>query len=195
LWLFAQSQTSLENSDEEKEVKRANHYEPEVLRQTVVVFSQNYLPVSRINIKRAIALLVTGRAEPLEMLSQQTWQIVSPRLILQVPEHIRLTIGKSERLWRIPPVVRREVLRRDGHTCQYCGSTKKLTLDHVIPRAKGGAHTWENVVIACETCNHRKGNRTPLEANMTLRTKPKTPIHPTVAFAEQFWREQYEKGG
>lgn len=176
-------------------MKRANHYEPEVLRQSVVVFSQNYLPVSRINIKRAIALLVTGRAEPLEMIAQQTWQIVSPHLILQVPEHIRLTIGKSERLWRVPPVARREVLRRDSHTCQYCGSTKKLTLDHVIPRAKGGTHTWENVVIACETCNHRKGNRTPLEANMTLRAKPKAPIHPTVAFAEQFWREQYETGG
>ena len=169
-----------------------NQYEPDVLRQSVVVFSQNYLPVSRINIKRAIALLVTGRAEPLELMSQQTWQVVSPRLVLQVPEHIRLTLTKSERFWRVPPVARREILRRDNYTCQYCGNTKNLTIDHVIPRAKGGLNTWENVVIACEPCNNRKGNRTPHEANMTLRTKPKAPMHPTVAFAEQFWRSQQE---
>ncbi len=111
-----------------------NQYEPDVLRQSVIVFSQNYLPVSRINIKRAIALLVTGRAEPLELMSQQTWQVVSPRLVLQVPEHIRLTLTKSERFWRVPPVARREILRRDNHICQYCGNTKKLTIDHVIPR-------------------------------------------------------------
>jgi 5-methylcytosine-specific restriction endonuclease McrA len=83
-------------------------------------------------------------------------------------------------------------LRRDNHTCQYCGNTKNLTIDHVIPRAKGGLNIWENVVIACEPCNNRKGNRTPHEANMTLRTKPKAPMHPTVAFAEQFWRSQQE---
>ncbi|ELS32926.1 MULTISPECIES: HNH endonuclease [Pseudanabaena] len=173
-------------------MKPISQYEPEVLRQSVVVFSQNYLPVGQIDIKRAIALLITGRAEPLEMLSQQTWQIISPQLVLQVPEHIRLTLTKSERFWRVPPVARREVLRRDNHTCQYCGSNKKLTIDHVIPRAKGGLNTWENVVIACESCNHRKGNRTPQEANMPLRIKPKAPMHPTVAFAEKFWRSQQE---
>ncbi len=156
----------------------------------MVVFSQNYLPVSRINIKRAIALLVTGQAEPLDLLGQTGWRIASPRFVLFVPEHIRLTIARAERLWKVPPVSRREVLRRDHQTCQYCGSTKKLTLDHVMPRAKGGPHTWENVVTACETCNHRKGNRTPQEARMTLRSKPKAPVHPTVAFAEKFWREQ-----
>ncbi|CAN1210106.1 HNH endonuclease [Tumidithrix helvetica PCC 7403] len=163
--------------------------QPEVLSQSVVVFSQNYLPISRINIKRAIALLVTGRAEPLDLFSQVGWQVRSPRLELHVPEHIRLTIGKSERHWKIPAVSRREILRRDRQACQYCGSTKKLTLDHVIPRAQGGPHTWENVVTACEPCNLRKGNRTPLEANMPLRSKPKAPTHPTVGFAEQFWRE------
>lgn len=167
--------------------------EPEVLKQSVVVFSQNYLPISRINIKRAIALLVTGRAEPLSLMSEISWQITSPCLVLHVPEHIRLTIGKSERHWRVPPVSRREILRRDHNTCQYCGSTKKLTLDHVIPRSRGGAHTWENVVTACERCNLYKGSRTPQEANMLLKTKPKAPTHPTVAFAEQFWRNQQDK--
>lgn len=162
----------------------------EVLRQSVVVFSKNYLPVSRVNIRRAIALLVTGKAEPLDFTIDKGIAVHSPSLVLLVPEHIRLTITDRERVWKVPPVNRREVLRRDKHTCQYCGSTKQLTLDHVIPRSKGGKHTWDNVVIACERCNSRKGDRTPQQAGMTLRTQPKAPMHPTVAFAEQFWREQ-----
>jgi 5-methylcytosine-specific restriction endonuclease McrA len=161
----------------------------EVLRQSVVVFSKNYLPVSRVNIKRAIALLVTGKAEPLDF-SGKGYSVHSPSLVLLVPEQIRLTMADTERVWKVPPVNRREVLRRDKHACQYCGSTKKLTLDHVIPRSKGGKHSWDNVVIACEPCNSRKGDRTPHQAGMTLRTTPKAPMHPAVAFAEQFWREQ-----
>jgi 5-methylcytosine-specific restriction endonuclease McrA len=165
-----------------------SHLNP--LNQSVVVFSQNYLPVGKINIKRAIALLITGRAEPLNLFSDVSWQVRSPRLILQVPEHIRLIFGKSERHWKVPPVTRREVLKRDRHSCQYCSSVKNLTLDHVNPRSRGGLHTWENVTTACEPCNLRKGCRTPQEANMPLLSKPKSPIHPTVAFAEQFWRDR-----
>lgn len=160
----------------------------EVLRQSVVVFSKNYLPVSRVNIKRAIVLLVTGKAEPLDF-SDKAYSVHSPSVVLLVPEQIRLTITDTERVWRLPPVNRREVLRRDKHTCQYCGSTKHLTLDHVTPRSKGGKHSWDNVVIACEQCNSRKGDRTPQQAGMILRTKPKAPMHPAVAFAEQFWLE------
>jgi 5-methylcytosine-specific restriction endonuclease McrA len=161
-----------------------------VLRQSVVVFSKNYLPVSRVNIKRAIALLVTGKAEPLDFSSGKGYRVRSPSVVILVPEQIRLTITDAERVWRVPPVNRREVLRRDKHACQYCGSTKKLTLDHVIPRSKSGKHTWDNVVTACERCNSQKGNRTPQQAEMILHTKPKAPMHPAVAFAEQFWREQ-----
>ena len=162
-----------------------------VLQNSVVVFSKNYLPMSRVNIRRAVTLLVAGHAEPLET-SSTSWQVRSPSVVLQVPEHIRLTLGNTERLWKVPPVNRREVLRRDGHTCQYCGSTKDLTLDHVIPRSKGGPHTWDNVVAACQQCNYSKGDRSLTEARMTLRTKPKAPLHPAIAFAEQFWRDQPE---
>ena len=161
----------------------------EVLRQSVVVFSKNYLPVSRVNIKRAIVLLVTGKAEPLDLTSGKGYRVHSPSVVLVVPEQIRLTLTDTERVWRVPPVNRREVLRRDKHACQYCGGTKQLTLDHVIPRSKGGKHSWDNVVIACERCNSRKGDCTPSQAGMILRTKPKAPMHPAVAFAEQFWRE------
>lgn len=162
----------------------------QVLNQSVVVFSKNYLPITRVNIKRAIALLVTGKAEPLDITSCQVWPIHSPSLVLYVPENIRLTFTGNERVWKMPPVNRREVLKRDRHRCQYCGTTKDLTLDHLIPKSKGGLHAWDNVVTACQRCNSVKGDRTPELAGMPLRTKPRSPMHPAIAFAEQFWREQ-----
>jgi 5-methylcytosine-specific restriction endonuclease McrA len=170
-----------------------------ILQNQVVVFSKNYLPLARISIKRAIVLLVTGQAETLEFSSTEQWEVRSagggcakgsPSVVLQIPNHIRLTSGNSERHWKVPPVNRREVFRRDHHTCQYCSSSKHLTLDHVIPRSKGGTHTWDNVVTACEQCNSTKGDRLLHETGMVLRTKPKAPMHPAIAFAEQFWKEK-----
>jgi 5-methylcytosine-specific restriction endonuclease McrA len=197
----------------------------QVLEQSVVVFSQNYLPLCRVNIKRAIVLLVTEKAEALDFATESFWQVHSPSLVLDVPlhltltnvdsrilrilkfrrhfsltavhvclrrtlpRHIRLKIASSERMWKVPPVNRREVLRRDHHSCQYCGNNKHLTLDHVIPRSRDGKHTWDNVVTACSRCNSKKSDRTLQEAGMHLRTKPKAPVHPTIAFAEQFWMQ------
>lgn len=166
--------------------------QPSVLQNSVVVFSRNYLPLARINIKRAIVLLITGQAESLEFGNTTKWEVRSPSVVLEVPEHIRLTVSNPERLWKVPPVNRREVLRRDNHSCQYCGSTKNLTIDHVIPRSKGGQHTWDNVVAACERCNSTKGDRLPHEAGMVPKVKPKAPAHPAVAFAEKFWQAQHE---
>ncbi len=166
----------------------------QVLEQSVVVFSRNYLPISRINLKRAIALLVAGKAEALDWGNEARFLVRSPNLVVAVPGYIRLTLTSNERIWKIPPVNRREVLRRDNYTCQYCGSNKHLTLDHVMPLSRGGQHTWNNVVAACESCNQRKSDGTPLEAGMPLRTEPKAPMHPTVAFAQKFWRCELPPG-
>ena len=160
----------------------------QVLEKSVVVFSQNYLPLCRINIKRAVVLLVTNKAEPLDITTESGWHVSSPSLVVYVPKHIRLKISSRERMWKVPPVNRREVLRRDHYSCQYCGTKKDLTLDHVIPRSRGGRHTWDNVVTACSRCNSHKSDRTPKESGMQLRTKPKAPAHPTIYFAEQFWK-------
>ena len=160
----------------------------QVLEQSVVVFSRNYLPTSQVNVKRAIALLMAGKAEALDLGNEAGFLVRSPSLVIAVPAYIRLTLTSTERIWKIPPVNRREVLRRDNHSCQYCGSNRRLTLDHVMPVSRGGQHTWNNVVTACERCNQRKSDRTPQEAGMPLHTKPKAPMHPTVAFAEKFWR-------
>lgn len=154
----------------------------------IVLFSKNYLPIARINLKRAACLLVSNRAEPLEFDGKQ-WKLRSPQFILVIPEHIRMTQGNVERIWKVPPVNRREVLRRDGNRCQYCGSKRDLTLDHIIPRSKGGQHTWENVVTACAPCNGRKGSQLLEATPMSLTRVPRAPKHPVIAFAEQFWKE------
>lgn len=164
----------------------------QVLQNSVVVFSKNYMPLARINLRRAVVLIVTGQAESLEFSSTQQWEVRSPSIVLQVSEHIRLIDSNPERYWKVPPVSRREVLRRDNQACQYCGSNKRLTLDHVIPRSKGGQHTWNNVVAACARCNCRKGDRLPHEANMIPRQKPKAPVHPAISFSDQFWKTQSE---
>jgi 5-methylcytosine-specific restriction endonuclease McrA len=99
----------------------------------VVVFSQNYLPLYQVNIKRAIVLLVSNKAEPVDFSTERGWLVRSPSLLVSVPKYIRLKIAAAERMWKVPPVNRQEVLRRDHHSCQHSGSTKRLTLDHLIP--------------------------------------------------------------
>src|SRR5207248_4021385 len=73
-------------------------------------------------------------------------------------------------------LTRREIFIRDEHTCQYCGTrSSDLTIDHVIPRSRGGQHSWENLVSACRSCNHRKGGKTVQESKMVLRRHPFEP--------------------
>jgi len=89
---------------------------------------------------------------------------------------------------------RKNILRRDDHRCQYCGKkTTDLTIDHIIPKSRGGGDTWENLVTACVRCNNRKGNRTPEEAEMKLLSKPRKPNHilylkQTVGTIEENWK-------
>lgn len=74
---------------------------------------------------------------------------------------------------------RRNILKRDNNCCQYCGSSQDLTIDHVVPRSRGGRDSWQNLVAACNECNLQKGDRTPDEANMTLNRDPFRPVHIT----------------
>jgi 5-methylcytosine-specific restriction endonuclease McrA len=142
------------------------------LNSSVLVLNQNYEPLNVCNARRAVVLVLNGKAEVLE---QNHREIRTPTAVYHCPSVIRLVY-----LIRRPrPVVklsRREVFLRDNHTCQYCGlQTKELTLDHVVPKHRGGKHTWENLVSACKPCNHRKGGKTLEESHMTLRRKPQPP--------------------
>ncbi len=138
----------------------------------VLMLSQNYEPLNVCRVRRAVVLIYGGKAE---MLEDGSGFIHSADRLVPLPSVIRLAhIVKRPRLER--KMTRHEIFNRDKYTCQYCGrQTQQLTLDHIIPRSRGGEHTWENVVSACVTCNHRKAGRTPEQAGMKLLH---TPTHP-----------------
>ena len=142
---------------------------------SVLLLNVTYEPLSVVTVRRAIVLLLKEKAEVLEATEQR---IRSARLSLPTPLVIRLVYYV-----RVPrrlsiPVTRHTVLIRDNYTCQYCGAQpgkSNLTVDHVIPKVRGGTRVWGNVACACKKCNARKGARTPKEARMRLHTKPAPP--------------------
>jgi 5-methylcytosine-specific restriction endonuclease McrA len=141
----------------------------------VLVLNASYEPLNIVSVKRAIVLLLKEKAELIEA---ATAKVRAERTVLDWPLVIRLvTYVPLPR--RLPlPLSRRTVLARDLYTCQYCGAEPgraELTVDHILPRSRGGLTTWENVVAACGACNRRKGNRTPEEAGMKLLSVPARP--------------------
>jgi 5-methylcytosine-specific restriction endonuclease McrA len=149
----------------------------------VLVLNQNYEPLNVCNEKRAIVLVNRGKAEVLE---HGKGHIRTPSQAYQLPSVIRL-IYLIRRPRPKARLTRREIFLRDNFTCQYCGNRgKDLTLDHVVPRHKGGKHTWENLVSACRSCNHRKGGKTVEEAKMNLRRAPVQPRVSTSYMLSQY---------
>jgi len=138
----------------------------------VLVLNQNYEPLNVCLVRRAIVLLFCGKAE---VVQNGFGQIHSISNTFALPSIIRLIyMVKHPRHQR--KLTRIEVFNRDGHACQYCGKeSRTLTLDHVIPRYRGGEHRWENVVSCCVRCNRHKAGRTPDEANMRLIRRPRCP--------------------
>jgi 5-methylcytosine-specific restriction endonuclease McrA len=145
------------------------------LMKRVLVLNATYEPLNVVSVRRAVVLLLKEKAEIVE--AAEAW-LRSEQLELPMPLVIRLVYYV-----RIPrrftlPLSRRTVLARDHYTCQYCHSQfgrAHLTIDHVLPRSRGGETHWENVVTACAPCNRRKGDRTPKEANMPLQRQPRRP--------------------
>jgi 5-methylcytosine-specific restriction endonuclease McrA len=138
----------------------------------VLVLNQNYEPLNVCRVRRAVVLLDHGKAE---MLENGSGFIHAATRDFPVPSVIRLGyMIKRPRPQR--KLTRLEIFHRDHFTCQYCGKQAgQLTLDHVIPRYRGGEHLWENVVSACIPCNRRKAGRTPSEAGMKLLCSPAPP--------------------
>lgn len=161
-----------------------------MLRQLVLVLNQNYEPLSVCPAKRAIVLVVLGKAEIVEPRDERVRSVFRTFV---VPSIVRLITY----VWMPTKGIilsRKNIIKRDGHRCQYCGTTKgPLTVDHVIPRHRGGEDTWENLVCACQSCNNRKGDRTIEQANMRLMRLPKQPtrihfIRDFIGVADQSWR-------
>ena len=142
------------------------------MNEPVLVLNANFEPLNVCNTRRAITLVISGKAN-LVMNGRGYIRTVSkafPR-----PSIIRLS-HMIKRPRQHVHLTKREILRRDNYTCQYCGrKMPHLTIDHVIPRHLGGNHTWENLVAACPSCNHHKGGRTLEQAHMKLLKQPKEP--------------------
>jgi 5-methylcytosine-specific restriction endonuclease McrA len=144
----------------------------------VLVLNASYEPINVCTVRRATVLVLKSRAEVIE---KGEGALHSERLEFARPCVIRLI-----RYVRIPrdvhrrKITRKAVLARDSYTCQYCGhEASGLTVDHVIPRSRGGESSWENIVASCAPCNRKKGNRLPREVSMHPRKHPRPP-GPTV---------------
>jgi len=143
-----------------------------VLSTSVLVLNATYEPIHVTGAKRAVTLVLKGVARVEETGLDK---IRSMRLVMIVPSVIRLMEYR-----RIPlqprPLSRRNILLRDRNTCQFCGQPfppSELTLDHVVPRARGGKSSWDNLIACCHRCNNRKADRTPEEAGLQLQRKPR----------------------
>ncbi|KAF5749185.1 putative endonuclease [Tripterygium wilfordii] len=139
-----------------------------------LVLDVSYRPVNVVGWRRAICLEFMEKADVLEYYDQT---VNSPSGSFCIPAVLRvphlLQIVKRRRIKN--SLSRKNVLFRDNFTCQYCSSRENLTIDHVLPVARGGEWKWENLVTACSKCNSKKGQKTPEEANMKLKKPPKAP--------------------
>lgn len=144
----------------------------------VLVLNASYEPINVCSTRRAVILVLKDKAEILE---QGGRPLRSEHDSFHRPAVIRLvTYVRVPRNAHSRRISRKAVLARDLWTCQYCGERKPgLTIDHVIPRSRGGTSVWENIVAACGGCNRRKGDRLPHEIQMHPRTTPRAPA-PTI---------------
>ncbi len=142
------------------------------MNSAVLVLNQNYEPLNICNVRRAIVLVFDGKAEVLE---SEPRAIHSATRTFPTPSVIRMVYLIHKPRPRVK-LTRREVFIRDAYTCQYCGrQTGDLTIDHVVPKSRGGGHSWDNLVSACKSCNHRKGGKLLTEVRMALRKLPTEP--------------------
>jgi 5-methylcytosine-specific restriction endonuclease McrA len=136
-----------------------------------LLLNATYEPLCVVSSRRAIVLVLAAKAESVDATSDV---VHAATISLPVPVVVRLT-----RYVRVPfpasvPLSRRAVFTRDGQTCVYCGSSA-TSIDHVVPRSRGGTHTWDNVVAACRRCNHTKADRSLAEMGWALPHPPRTP--------------------
>lgn len=142
------------------------------LNAPVLILNANYEPLNVCTTKRALGLVISDKAS---LILNGRGVIRTVSMNFPCPSIIRLI----QMIKRPRPQIKlnkQEIFRRDNYTCQYCGSRGPvLTLDHQVPRRAGGEHSWNNLVTACASCNHKKGGRTPEQANMKLYKRPFAP--------------------
>lgn len=142
------------------------------MKDKVLILNQDYSAIAICTVQKAFLLVYLDKAEMVSPLEGAFLHTIST--MFPVPSIIRL-----QRYVRVPyygiALSRHNVMRRDNYKCQYCGGVKNLTLDHLLPRSRGGETVWQNLVTACSRCNSRKGDRTPEEAGLKLKKQPSRP--------------------
>lgn len=138
-----------------------------------LVLNATFEPLSVVSDRRAVVLVLDEKADLLHA-TRERWH--AEHLEVEVPSVVRLRVHVRVPYRRIAPLTRRAVFVRDGHQCQYCGRRAE-SIDHVVPRSRGGTHSWENVVAACSPCNTSKRDRLVHETSMRLRRRPTAPRH------------------
>lgn len=148
------------------------------MKKQVLLLNQDSTPLNIITIGKAYKLMSGDKVYGDET-SQECYEVVSVSKIIKIPKililkyYVRLPFKRAA-------ASRKNILKRDQYCCQYCGihlCDKTATIDHVTPKSRGGGSTWTNMVAACKPCNLSKSNRTPKEAKMNLRAKPKEPSY------------------
>jgi 5-methylcytosine-specific restriction endonuclease McrA len=157
-----------------------------------LVLDAGYQPINRVSWQEAFRLVFTGRAEVVENYADRI--VHSAREVFPVPSIVRFVRTVAKAFYRRGVAFnRRNVYLRDKGRCQYCGlrvPSTNFDFEHILPKAQGGRTTWENIVVACLPCNQKKGNRTPPEAGMKLRSKPMRPKSlPGVGSAQLAWND------
>jgi 5-methylcytosine-specific restriction endonuclease McrA len=136
-----------------------------------LVLNASHQPLAVVSARRAVVLVLKDKAD---VILSDGMVFRSERTAIEAPSVVRLRYFVKVPYRAQAPLTRRAVFARDEWTCQYCGSAAE-NLDHVVPRSKGGEHTWENVVASCRRCNSRKENRAPHEAGLRLTRRPFAP--------------------
>jgi len=140
----------------------------------VLVLNQDFTPLMVCSIERAFVLVYLNKSEMIRSANGHKLRTVSSSF--PMPSVIRLN-RYVQAPYKGVNLTRQNIFKRDNFECQYCGTRKDLTLDHVMPSSRGGPHSWLNLVTACKRCNAKKGDYTPEEAGMTLRLKPYKPSY------------------
>lgn len=154
-----------------------------------LVLNASYEPLMILDWRRAFILVCLEKATVIENYKKT---VRSATDVFEVPAVVRLEkmIKKARRIHRFSS---KGVFIRDKHTCQYCGikltKVEPATMDHVLPKSRGGPKSWTNIVASCMPCNNKKGDRTPAEAGMTLRSKPRIPTLIKRSKAPLEWQE------
>ena len=140
----------------------------------VLVLNQDYSPLTLCSVNRAFLLVFLDKAQLLEADQHELLHSVSEAFdkpaVIRINNYINVP-------YRGVVLTRHNIFKRDGNKCQYCGDHRYLTLDHLIPRSKGGKSTWKNLVTACKNCNSKKGDRSVLEVGFKLKKQPFKPSY------------------